>query len=187
MGPAPSRCEGGCPPIDDGNVVVVSRLSQCARQTRCRRGKAAQCPHVAFLFNLSGCGHRLKRSASMNVKLMTIGMAALGAVMASSAMAGMPKPAVASALSDQIEQARAICSPRGCVSPNYYAGRPYGSTRPHYFGGYTRPHYFDGYARPHHYGGYTRPHYFGEHTRGWRTSRINVDAVPGGTSEVSFA
>src|ERR1700704_4971640 len=93
---------------------------------------------------------------------LAISLVSVGTIMASVIM---PGPASASPLSSRVEQPRAVCGPRGILPPNYFAGRPYGSTLPHYFGGYTRPHYFGGYAyarsRPHQFG-YTTPHYFGE-------------------------
>jgi hypothetical protein len=101
---------------------------------------------------------------------LAISLVALGTMMASITAVMVPGFVSASPLSGRVEQSRAVCGPRGCLPPNYFAGRPYGSTLPHYFGAYTRPHYFGGYARsrPDEFG-YTRPHYFGEHTRGWRT------------------
>src|ERR1700680_4449243 len=97
---------------------------------------------------------------------LAIGLVTLRIIMASTK--AVPGPASASPLSSRVEQPRAVCGPRGCLPPHYFAGRPYGSTLPHYFGGDTRPHYFGGYAqsRPHQFG-YTRPHYFGEDTDGY--------------------
>ncbi|MDB5607841.1 MAG: hypothetical protein JWP25_4741 [Bradyrhizobium sp.] len=101
---------------------------------------------------------------------LAISLVSLGTIIASVTAVVMPGPASASPLSSTVEQPRAVCGPQGCLPPNYFAGRPSGSTLPHYFGGYTRPHYFGGYAyarsRPHQFG-YTTPHYFGEDTDGY--------------------
>jgi hypothetical protein len=107
----------------------------------------------------------------MTGKWAIMGLAWLAVVTAVATGGGaMSGPAVASPISSRVEGLRAVCGPRGCAPANRFAGRPTGSTRPHYFGGYTRPHYFGGYARSRHSRfGYTRPHYFGEHTRGLRT------------------
>src|SRR6202051_1292361 len=100
---------------------------------------------------------------------LAISLVALG-IIASVRAVVMLVPASASPLSSRLEQPRAVCGPGGCLPPNYFAGRPSGSTLPHYFGGYTRPHYFGGHSyarsRPHQFG-YTTPNYFGEDTDGY--------------------
>src|ERR1700676_2573653 len=100
---------------------------------------------------------------------LAISLVSLG-IIASGTAVVMPGPASASPLSSRVEQPRAVCGPAGCLPPNYFAGRPSGSTLPHYFGGYTLPHYFGGYAyarsRPHQ-SAHTTPLSVGEDTDGY--------------------